>query len=103
MQKISDCEEKVMLVMWQEEETITYKDIQAKVEEKFGDKWKPETVCSFMDRLKKKGYLYSFKEGRYTHYRVAIDFKTYRKMKVDEIVYRLYEGSKSNLIKDLIE
>lgn len=72
------------------------------MEEKFGDKWKPETVCSFMDRLKKKGYLTSFKEGRHTYYKVAIDFELYRKWKIDEIAYKLYEGNKSRLIKELM-
>ena len=52
MQKRSACEEKVMLVIWQTNRLLSYKEIQSGVNERFGDSWKPETVCMFIERLR---------------------------------------------------
>ena len=63
MQKMSACEEKVMLVIWHANHLLSYKEIQTGVNERFGDSWKPETVCTFIDRLKKKSYIVPVKKG----------------------------------------
>lgn len=101
MQKISVCEEKVMLAIWQCKSEATYKEVQAKVEADFGDRWKGETVVSFINRLKKKGYLTTYKQGRYTYYQATVDFEDYRRMKVDEMIQNLYDGDKLKIVEDL--
>ena len=77
MQKLLDCEEKVMLVIWQSKELLSYKDIMIKVEEFFGDNWKPEMVCTFVDRLRRKGYLHSVKVGRYKYNEAIVNCDNY--------------------------
>ena len=101
MQKISVCEEKVMLAIWQCKSEATYKEVQAKVEADFGDRWKGETVCSFINRLKKKGYITTNKRGRYTYYEAVVNFEEYRRMKVDEMIQNLYDGDKLKIVEDL--
>ena len=103
MQKMSACEEKVMLVIWQANELLSYKEIQIGVKERFGDLWKPETVCSFINRLRKKTYIVPVKEGRYTYCRATIDFDEYRREQLEEFVNKLYQGDKSKLIEELSE
>ena len=101
MQKLSSSEEKVMIVIWQTKGPITYIEVQAGVEKRFGDKWKGQTVCTFINRLKNKGYISTFKEGRFTHYEVLISIEDYRKMQLDEIVERLYKGNRAQLVEEL--
>ena len=101
MQKLSDCEEKVMLVIWQSKELLSYKDIMIKVEERFGDKWKSETACTFIDRLRRKGYLHSVKEGRYTYSEAIVNFDNYRKAQLQELIKKLYSGHTPELMKDI--
>lgn len=103
MQKMSACEEKVMLVIWQANELLSYKEIQARVKERFGDEWKSETVCSFIDRLRKKSYIVPVKEGRHTYCQAAMDFDEYRKEQLEEFVDKLYQGDRLKLMDDLSE
>ena len=103
MQKMSTCEEKVMLVIWQTNSLLSYKEIQSRVNERFGDSWKPETVCTFIDRLRKKSYIVPVKEGRYTYCQATLDFDEYRKEQLEEFVDKLYQGDKSKLLDDLTE
>ena len=101
MEKLSNGEEKVMLVIWQAKEPLTYIDVRAGVENRFGDTWKGQTVCTFIKRLKRKGYISTFKEGRFTHYEVLISIEDYRKMLLNEIVERLYQGNRTKLVEEL--
>lgn len=101
MQKMSACEEKVMLVIWQANKLLSYKEIQTGVNERFGDSWKPETVCTFIDRLKKKSYIVPVKQGRFTYCQATLDFDEYRKEQLEELVDRLYDGNKSKVVDDL--
>lgn len=101
MQKMSACEEKVMLVIWHANQLLSYKEIQTGVNERFGDSWKPETVCTFIDRLKKKSYIVPVKEGRFTYCQATLDFDEYRKEQLEELVDRLYDGDKSKVVDDL--
>lgn len=100
---MSACEEKVMLVIWQTNQLLSYKEIQTGVNERFGDSWKPETVCTFIDRLKKKSYIVPVKEGRYTYCQATLDFDEYRKEQLEELLERLYQGDRSRLLEDLSE
>ena len=103
MEKLSNGEEKVMLVIWQANELLSYKEIQARVKERFGDEWKSETVCSFIDRLRKKSYIVPVKEGRHTYCQAAMDFDEYRKEQLEEFVDKLYQGDRLKLMDDLSE
>lgn len=101
--KLSDCEEKVMLIIWENHETITYRVIRDELEKEFGDNWKGQTVCSFIARLKKKEYIETYKVGRFTHYKVLISLEDYRKMKLEEMVEKLYQGNRDKLLEEFYE
>ena len=103
MEKLSNGEEKVMLVIWQTKEPLTYIDVRVGIETLFGDTWKGQTVCTFIKRLKKKGYIATFKEGRFTNYEALISIEDYRKMLLNEIVERLYRGNRTKLVEELLE
>lgn len=103
MEKLSNSEEKVMLVIWQAEEPLTYTDVQSGIEKQFGDIWKGQTVCTFIKRLKKKGYIETHKIGRFTQYKVLIGIEDYRKMLLSDIVERLYQGNRTKLVEELME
>lgn len=101
MENLSNCEEKIMIIIWKKKRAITTKEILAGIEEKFGDKWEAETICSFMIRLRKKGYLSADKRGRCYYYNAEVTFAEYKEKKVDELVQRLYEGDKARLLQEI--
>lgn len=92
-----------MLIIWESHETITYREIRDKLVTEFGDNWKGQTVCSFIARLRKKEYIETYKVARFTHYRVLISLEDYRKMKLEELVEKLYQGNCDKLIEEFIE
>lgn len=103
MDKLSNGEEKVMLVIWQAKERLTYIGVRDEIESRFGDNWKGQTVCTVIKRLKKKGYIATFKTGRFTNYEALISIEDYRKMLLYEIVERLYQGNRTKLVEELLK
>ena len=78
--EISVCERMIMKVLWEADEDLDLMTISAKVKEEFGKEWKLQTVATFMTRLKKKGYVSVYRNGRRSHYHPLInmnDFKLY--------------------------
>lgn len=54
MVKISDCEEKVLKVVWDCEKEPDLRTVMDTVNEKHGLEWKPQTVSTFLTRLVRK-------------------------------------------------
>lgn len=63
-ERISQCEEQVMVVVWSSVEAPNLAAVMNAVNEKFDHAWKPQTVSTFLARLVKKRvpYLLSKRE-----------------------------------------
>lgn len=75
---ISACERMVMRVIWDSEEDLDLRHVMDNVNAKFHKSWKPQTVSTFLARLVRKGFLTSYRKGRYSYYQPAVketDFK----------------------------
>lgn len=101
MVKISDCEEKVLKVIWECEKEPDLKTVMAAVNEKHGLEWKPQTVSTFLARLVKKGYLTGRRQGRYTYYSPTISLEEYRREQFKRMIEFLYDGDVEKLKEDL--
>ena len=78
MKRLSDAEEMVMSVIWNNDELMSLEEIRKKSYEKYGKDWKPQTVSTFLGKLVRKGFVEQYRDGRYFYYRILIDKHTYR-------------------------
>lgn len=93
-EKLSQCEEMIMSILWSAEEDLDLMTVTAKAEERFGKVWKLQTVATFMTRLEKNKYISIYKVGRYSHYQPIVSLDEYRDMKLKEITDLLFAGQK---------
>lgn len=101
MVKISDCEEKVLKVIWECEKEPDLKTVMNTVNEKHNMEWKPQTVSTFLARLVKKGYLTGRRQGRYTYYSPTISLEEYRREQLRRMIEFLYDGDVERVKEDL--
>ena len=99
--KISECEEMIMKVIWDEEGDPNLETVTNKVALRFGRKWKKQTVATFMTRLMKKGWIDIYKLGRYSHYHPLITIEQYRKDKMKEF-FDLYPHTEKDKLFQMI-
>ena len=100
-QKISDCEEMIMKVLWEAENDLNLIEVTDKVSTRYGKVWKLQTVATFMTRLQKKGWIDIYKVKRYSYYHPIIGVEEYRKKKMLE-VFDLYAKMKKTERKKAI-
>ncbi len=101
MVKISDCEEKVLKVVWECEKEPDLRTVMLAVNEKHNLEWKPQTVSTFLARLVKKGYLIGRKQGRYWYYTPTVTLEEYRREQLKGMIEFLYDGDVEKLKEDL--
>lgn len=105
-QKISDCEEMIMKVLWDAGEDLDLIQVTEQVRIRYGKVWKLQTVATFMTRLKNKGWIDIYRIGRYSHYHPLVSLETYREVKMAEL-YDLFakvdKEDKVYLVKELAE
>ena len=85
MKRLPSAEEQVMSVIWKSNESIDLKSIMNAANEKFDHDWKPQTVSTFLARLRKRGFLSAEKIGRYTYYTPIVEMADYKEMLLNEI------------------
>lgn len=68
MERAARCEEQVLVIVWESEEAPDLHSVMDRVNSRFHHDWKPQTVSTFLMRLTKKGFLESYRKGRYTYY-----------------------------------
>lgn len=103
VRKLPESEELVMMVVWDATEAPDLEETMIKVNERYGKSWRPQTVSTFLARLRKKGFLSAYKKGRYTYYVPEVPKQEYRKMVARRLVSGIYAGDSSELIEDLTQ
>lgn len=83
-QMLTMCELKVMCVVWDEETAPDLATIIKKVNKRFGQDWKPQTVSTFLARCVQKKYVTWEKEGRYAYYTPLVSKEEYFKSLMKE-------------------
>ena len=99
--RISECEEQVMSIVWKCDEALTMQDLMEKVNQTFGHQWKPQTVSTFLSRLRQKGYLRMERKGRLAFYYSEVSVEQYRQDRLQDVVSMLYGGNVDAAKKDL--
>ena len=100
-QKLSDCEEMVMKILWESEKDLNLLEVADRVHTRYGKIWKLQTVATFMTRLKSKGWIDIYKVKRYSYYHPIVSVDAYRKEKMLEF-FDLYAMTKKTARKKAI-
>lgn len=85
MERLSSCEEQVMSVVWKCSESPDLRKVMDEVNCKFDHDWRPQTVSTFLLRLRKKGFLSSERRGRYTYYTPIKKMEDYKNVILQEL------------------
>ena len=83
--KLSECEEMILSILLNSDEDLTLSEIMEKAWIRFRREWKMQTVATFMARMELKGYISSYKVGRYSHYKPEITLHEFRAEKFREM------------------
>lgn len=102
MIKLSECEEKVMIIIWNSVEDLKKTEIRDKAKEFIKHEWAPQTVSTFLSRLCTKGYLTTTRKGVYIYYHAEVSLEEYRREKMNDLVNVLYNGDAEKAKNDLI-
>ena len=98
IQPISECEEMIMSVLWKNTD-LNVVEITELLKLRFGKDWKLQTVCTFLTRLKSKGYINIYKRGRYSYYIPLIKIEDYQRYKIEYLNNILFDGKNKSLLK----
>lgn len=77
--RLSQAEQFVMSIIWNNKgEDLQLYLLSEKASQRFGREWKPQTTATFITRLIKKGYITTYKQGRFTYYQPVVTLEEYR-------------------------
>ena len=94
----------ILSILLNSDEDLTLTEIMEKAKVRFQKEWKMQTVATFMARMELKGYISSYKVGRYSHYKPAITLCDFREQKFREIQELLLFSSTvtmANFLRDM--
>lgn len=96
MEAMSLCEEEVYVELCRMEEPPALEEMRAAVNMR-GHEWKPQTVSTFLIRLVKKGYVSTYRKGRYFYYVPVVPLEEYQKRECEKMLQRLFLGDSSKM------
>ena len=94
---LSDAEEKILAILMKSDEDMTLEELTEQARLRYGKEWKLQTVCTFLVRMQKKGYISIYKVGRYSHYHPEISLDKYRLVMLNRVKDLLFGGSWENI------
>ena len=99
--KIPESELEIMKVIWNQDSSISSKEIISLMEEKMN--WKNTTTLTLLSRLTKKNFISSEKGNRITYYTAIVKEKDYLKLETKDFLKKFYNNSIKNFITTLNE
>lgn len=80
--KLSECEELIYTILLKSDHALTLMEIKEQAEECFGKEWAIQTIHTFLERMKKKEYISSYRIVKYSRFYPKISLEEYRKEKL---------------------
>ena len=102
--KLTECEEMILSILLNSDDDLTLTEIMEKAKKRFQKEWKMQTVWTLLARMELKGYISSYKVGRYSHYKPEIKLCDFREQKFREIQELLLFSSTvtmANFLRDM--
>ena len=83
--KLSECKDMIMSILSESDEPLILSEIMARAKNRFQKEWKMQTVWTLLARMEVKGYISSYRVGRYSHYNLEIKLCDFREQKFREM------------------
>lgn len=99
---LSECEEQIMCVIWDYESPPDLHAVLVEANRRYYRDWQSQTVSTFLTRIRQKGYVTTYKVGRYTYYSPVVGKEMYREEKTRKILDGLYGGRRELMIQDIM-
>lgn len=94
---LSRSEELVMKVIWDSKEDIKQMDLISQMNTQYEKEFKRTTVCTFLERMEKKGYVKSYKIGRCAYVHAIVRKDEYVRELIKSLCELWFDGNMSNL------
>ena len=101
MKELSKCEEQIMIIVWDSECYPSLNSVRDDVNKRYNKEWAPQTISTFLARLRNKEYVDMKRKGRVMYYHPVISKEEYRNAKLKELLSDLYDGNVDDLKADL--
>lgn len=100
IKRLPDSEFEIMEIVWDLNKTVTSSDIMAKILNK---KYKIPTIISYLNRLEKKGFLTSEKQGKERFYQTIVQKDEYLEFETKNFFRQYHNNSILSFMNALIE
>ena len=91
-----------MKAIWDHKGEPELKDVIARIED-YGKKWKPQTVSTFLAKIRDKDFIAMHREGKIYHYEVLVAERDYQRQRLKHLAELIYNGNIEQLIADAQE
>ena len=98
MRDLSNSEIQIMREVWSNGEDIAVLDIVDRIDQKYGKKHKPSTMRTFLGRLTEKGYISTYRTGRYSYVHALVTEQQYKEMLASKQVKEWFGGSLTEFV-----
>ena len=102
-EKLTECEQLVMKVVWDAEEELSLMEIMERVNTKYEKDWKPQTVSTFLARLVRKGYLQHYRQSRQFFYQILIQLEEYKGQLTNDYIEFWNHGNADEFLSALMK
>ncbi len=93
MRDLSVSETQIMREVWSRKEELTVPDLTDVIYKKYGKEHKPSTMRTFLGRLMEKGYISTYRIGRYSYVHAEVTERQYKEMLAQRQVQEWFGGS----------
>ena len=100
IKRLPDSEFEIMEIVWDLNKTVTSSDIMVKILNK---KYKIPTIISYLNRLEKKGFLTSEKQGKERFYQAIVQKDEYLEFETKNFFRQYHNNSILSFMNALIE
>ena len=104
LKELTTSELYVMKSVWDLGDGIRLSHIVKQVTTVYHMNWKSQTVSTFLNKLVQKGYIESYRDGQYIHYRILISQEEYKADQIETQAGFWNQGNvvayASNLLKN---
>lgn len=100
---LTESEQVVMKCIWDSPVELTLSDVTKSVNADYGKDWKPQTVSTFLCRLVRKGFLSSYRKGRYFFYQTLVKERDYKKRVMKRYIKFWEKGDGVGFVMSLCE
>lgn len=96
--KLSDCETLLMKAIWGNGGVISLSELIEVLRTRFGKDYQRTTVATFLLRLAGKGYVESYRRGRFSYASALVEEAEYKRWLAKETVDFWFDGKVSDFL-----